>query len=129
MNKYYDIVLDGSGGQPMNKNNQVEKAAEEYAENKCQNIQDETVRKLSIMLTKNDFIAGANWKTGEGWISVEDGLPEGGQKVDLWLVPSNGVAQHRIHWTWEQQDAKSIIIGNAKVTHWRAAPSPPIDLK
>lgn len=41
----------------------MEKTAQTYAENKNQNIKDESVRRLSVMLSKNDFIAG--WQAAQ----------------------------------------------------------------
>jgi hypothetical protein len=60
-----------------------------------------------------------------GWIALNEQLPNAGQKVDLWLVPDDEEKAHRIAWTWEKESTSKIRISGCKVTHWMPSPPPP----
>jgi hypothetical protein len=67
-----------------------------------------------------------NCQSGQGWVSVEDGLPDDQQEVDLWLVPADKTMKpYRMKWTWEGSDSNKIRISGHRVTHWRLVPQPP----
>jgi len=60
-----------------------------------------------------------------GWISLNEQLPNPGQKVDLWLVPADEEKSYRISWTWEKESTAEIKISGCKVTHWMPFVAPP----
>lgn len=60
-----------------------------------------------------------------GWISLNEQLPNAGQKVDLWLVPADEEKSYRISWTWEKESTAEIKISGCKVTHWMPFVAPP----
>jgi len=61
---------------------------------------------------------------GDGWVSVEERLPEVGQRVDLWLVPEDEEKSRRFAWRWEEHDSAKTIISGCRISHWIAI-SPP----
>jgi len=85
-----------------------------------------------VFILRGDVLKVISQPAGNGWVSVEDRLPEGGQKVDLWIVPIKDEIPenikrrpHRISWTWEKGDTSGITISFCKVTHWMPLPLPP----
>lgn len=59
------------------------------------------------------------------WISINDNLPEAGQKVLLWLVRTDESEGHMMSWSWEKQDSSRIKINGEYITHWFPIPQPP----
>lgn len=86
---------------------------------------------------ESDFIAGADWQAAkEGWIDVNDELPEVGEIIDTW----NGISNRRARLVGDQRqferyvdpiDTKGqpyerrYVAYYPDITHWRKLPAPP----
>ena len=75
----------------------------------------------------------------EGWVSVDDGLPEDGQIIDTWNGKSNRRSVYRKLATPEQslferytnphQNERVYVTHFPDVTHWLPLPQPPVTSK
>jgi hypothetical protein len=88
------------------------------------NQNDEYIRRITDLEAENKRLR-------EGWVSVEDRLPEDCDEVFVYINIEE-VSNARItafynppHWYFHQQHGAPVKIDAGNVTHWRELPTPP----
>lgn len=109
----------------------AQEAAEKYAE-EATGPTAIKYRRNVVQYAKEDFLSGVSWQMAQGWMKIEEGLPEDGQLVMCCsekgeVNPSQFKTCDNKFWRYpnhiNNDRAYAYFYGN--VTHWMPLPSPP----
>lgn len=126
LQKYYDTELYGTGGgipDEVSKKVQIwVKPMDSLID--CFNDYEEQIARLK---EENERLRV------EGWISVEDTIPNIEQNVLVLrtnpTVVTNGYIHERGHWIWSNMRGSTHKEEYHKITHWQPLPEPPSPTK